>query len=134
MNDEYQQANSIITEALESYPQVSLPPGLINHIMTQVETQPRVQPERFRLQFLDIALALCFGGIVALMLVAIFATFGILNLSWLSTDTLQSFSLINDISASARLWLILGFVLFTELGLGAGVCMQLWQDRPYTTA
>ena len=130
MNDDYQRTELMIDDALQSYPQVALPPGLVNRIMLQVETQPRVQPERFQLQFLDIALALCFGGMITLLLVVIFATFGIVNLNWLPTNVLLSFSFIT-LSASARFWLILGLILFAEVGLGAGVCIQLWQDRSY---
>ncbi len=130
MNDDNQRTESMIDEVLQSYPQVALPPGLVNRIMLQVEAQPRPQPERFQLQFLDIALALCFGGMITLLLVVIFATLGIVNLNWLPANVLSSFSFIT-LSASARFWFILGIVLFAEVGLGAAVCLQLWQDRPY---
>ena len=134
MNDEQQQTDTLIDEALQTYPQVNLPPGFVNRIMTQVEALPRVQPERFRLQFIDIALTLFIGGIVTALLLGIFSYFGIGNLGWLSTDALLSFSIIDSLSASARFWLILGVVLFAEIMLGAGVCVQLWQDRPYSAA
>ena len=134
MNDEQQQTDTLIDEALQTYPQVNLPPGFVNRIMTQVEALPRVQPERFRLQFIDIALTLFIGGIVTALLLGIFSYFGIGNLGWLSTDALLSFSIIDNLSASARFWLILGVVLFAEIMLGAGVCVQLWQDRPYSAA
>lgn len=131
MNNEIQRQESLLDEALESYPQVALPPDFINRIMAQVEIQPRVQPEPFRLQFIDIALASFLGGIVTLLLVAILGYFGIVNLDWLPINSLLSLNFIDNLSATARFWLILGIVLFAEIGLGAGVCVQLWQDRPY---
>ena len=133
MNDEHQFPETIIDESLQSYPQAALPPGFMNRIMTQVEAMPRIQPERFRLHFLDIVLALCLGSVVTIVLVAIFGYFGIVNLSWLPTYSFQAIGFINDLSASAQFWIILSTILFAEIGLGAGVCVQLWQDRPYLT-
>lgn len=131
MNDEQQQTDTMIDEALQTYPQVTLPPGFVNRIMTQVEALPHIQPERFRLHFLDIALTLFIGGVVTALLLTVFAYFGIVNWGWLPVDTLFSFN-IDSLSASARFWLMLGVVLFAEITLGAGVCVQLWQDRPYS--
>ena len=132
MNDESQLIESLIDEALDSYPQRPLPSGFVNRVMTQVEVQAQVQPERFRLKFLDMALTLCFGGMVSLVLLAIWGTFGIVDIGWLVGDMLNLIDFVNSLLASARLWLILGIILFAELGLAAGVCIQLWQDRPYT--
>lgn len=130
MNDE-QQPETMIDQALQTYPQVTLPPGFVNRVMIQVEVLPHRQPEQFQLHFLDIILTLFIGGITTALLLGIFATFGIVTWGWLPTDALSSFSL-DSLSASARFWLILGIVLLTEILLGAGVCIQLWQDRPYS--
>ena len=131
MNDEQQRTDTIIDEALQTYPQVVLPPGFVNRVMIQVEASPRIKPEQFRLHFLDIVLTLFIGGIVTALLLGIFAYFGIVNWGWLPAEALLSFSL-DSLSASARFWLLLGGVLLAEILLGAGVCIQLWQDRPYS--
>ena len=134
MNDNRQLTETIIDEALQSYPQAALPPRFLAQVMTQIEALPRVQSERFRLHFLDIVLALCLGSVVTLMLVGILGYFGVVNLSWLPINALQTVSFTDDLSASTQFWLILSVILFAEIGLGAGVCVQLWQDRPYTVA
>lgn len=134
MNDESQRTDAFIDEALASYPQRPLPPEFVHRVMTQIEAQPHAQPERFRLQFLDLALTLCFGGMVTLVMLTIFATFGIVDFDWMAVNTLDLLELFNNLSPSIRFWLILGIILFAELGLAAGVCIQLWQDRPYTAA
>ncbi len=132
MNDDSSRIEAMIDEALDSYPQRPLPTGFVNQVMTKVKAQSRVQPERFRLQLLDVALTLCFGGMVSLVLFAIFGTFGIVDFGWVAGDMLNPIDFVNSLSASVRFWLILGIILFAELGLVAGVCVQLWQDRPYT--
>jgi hypothetical protein len=134
MNDDIQRQEAMIDEALNSYPQVRLPPGFVNRVMVQVKDQPHVQPERFRLHFLDMALTLLIGSIVTLLLVGVFGYLGIMNLDWLPTETYFSLSFIDNLSETARFWWILGIILFAEIGLGAGVCVQLWQDRPYSAS
>ncbi|MBE2221147.1 MAG: hypothetical protein IAF02_06380 [Anaerolineae bacterium] len=133
MNDE-QQVETIIDEALQTYPLVAVSPGFVSSVMAQVEAQPRVLPEQFRLDFLDVVMTLFIGGIVALLLLGIFAYYGIVNLAWLPLDISMPFNLMNSVSTSARFWLILAVILFAEIGLGVGVCVQLWQDRPYVAA
>ncbi len=118
-----------LDEALQSYPLADLPPGFVQRVMARVAAQPRTAVPRFRLQFLDVAVALAWSSLFVLVLVGIFSYTGQIQVEWLPVRTLTAW--LAGVPTAVSLWLGLGVIIIAEITLGLLVCTQLWQDRPY---
>lgn len=122
-----------LEKSLRALPLVDLPPGFVNRVMVQVAAQPQMAPVRFRLQFLDVALAIGLGSFVTLLLVMAFWYREQMDIGWLPT-LMAYVGQGGQSSTAVLLWLALAGILAAEVAVGAFVCVQLWQDRAYTVA
>ena len=122
-----------LEESLHTLPLAPLPPGFVRQVMVQVAAQPQTAPPRFRLQFLDVALALALGGFMILLLSTAVWYLEQSDAGWLPALMAQIGQMAQSETA-VLLWFLIAAAIAAEIALGIFVCVQLWQDRPYTLA
>lgn len=138
MDDFHQQQESLLNSALNDLPRAPLPPDFIAQVMARVHAVqapvPRAAaPIRFRLQFLDIALA----GFWSLALGAIWLFVlwwaGLLPLSWLPQVQSALPTIAQPSLANPALLLAGAIIILLELILLGLVGMNVLGERPFPT-
>lgn len=134
MDEFNQQQDALLESALNELPLVPLPPDFTRQIMAAVyaaqsEAVPAT-PIRFRLQFLDIALALFWSlALVFIWLTTLWWT-GILHIDWLPEAQINV-SLLNQLSLAYPTLLIGGIMLLLlEMCLLGLVGVNLFGEHP----
>jgi len=122
-----------LEESLHTLPLAPLPPGFVRQVMVQVAAQPQTAPPRFRLQFLDVALALALGGFMILLLSTAVWYLEQSETGWLPALRAQ-IGQMGQSETAVLLWFLIAAAIAAEIALGIFVCVQLWQERPYTLA
>ncbi len=137
--DEFNQQDALLDKALGNLPIAPLPPDFVNQVMATIETVDVAQsqsvnrspsPIRFRLQFLDIVLALFWSAILAAVWLIILWWTGIMQLNWL--PPIQStFNFGEHLATLNPSLLIGGTLLFLlELSLLGLIGLNLLGERP----
>lgn len=119
-----------LEESLRVLPLADLPPGFAGRVMAQLAAQPQAAMPRFQLQFLDVALAMGLSSFVTLLLVMVSWYLEQTGVGWLPNLLLRAEQAAQSPTA-VLLWIIVAAIIAAEVVLGAFVCVQLWQDRPY---
>jgi hypothetical protein len=115
---------SLIDEALDTYPIAPLPPGFVRRVMNRVHArQPVMVPERFQLDIVDIAVPL-FITLFVVMLMVIAGTSDMADIV-----ELQMSGLFNATAFGANWLIILLLVLAGEIGTGTLVYLWLWGEQ-----
>ena len=146
MDESNQQQNALLDSALNEMTIVPLPPDFTNQVIVNIHPakcrKPRPNahsayryavpstPIRFRLQFLDIALALFWSiALTFIWMIALWWT-GLLRLDWLPQAQL-SFSFVDQLSLTNPSLLLAGIILLLlEMSLLGLVGMNLLGERP----
>jgi hypothetical protein len=142
MDDFSQQQDAQLDSALNQLPIVPLPPDFTDQIMVNIRsaTAHSVQrhvvqnisfpPVRYRLQFLDIALALFWSLTLIFTWMIILWWMGILRLEWWP-QVQPSFYFIDQLSMANPAYLLAGIIfLLLEMSLLGLVGVSLWGERP----
>lgn len=129
--------DSLLNSALNKLPVAPLPPNFVAQVLEHVQavqTTTRLNlptpPIRFRLQFLDIALALFCSGILAIIWLIILWGTGNIQFNWLPTMQ-PNFTFIDQFSMLNPSLLVGGVILFLlEISLLGLVGLNLLGERP----
>jgi len=139
MDEFNQEHDALLDSALNELTIVPLPPDFTNQIMANVHAA-NAQPAqryavpaasiRYRLQFLDIALALFWSLVlVFIWMIALWWT-GLIRLDWLP-QVQHSFSFVEQLSLTNSSFLLVGIiVLLLEMCLLGLVAVNLFGERP----
>ena len=119
--NEQRELDTILDEAIESYPMAELPSNFTFRVMAEVNHHPQIKvPERFRLDYLDFLIP----GFLVLFFVLVTAVLTVVfNLDF---DMAQLSS-----SLSLNSWGTVGIlaILFFEMCLGVIAYFYLWSER-----
>jgi hypothetical protein len=139
MDEFNQQQNALLDSALNELAIAPLPPDFTNQVIanihaanahsTQREAVPAA-PIRFRLQFLDIALALFWSLTLAVIWMITLWWAGLLRLDWLP-QAQPSISFVEQLSLTNPSLLLAGIILLLlEMSLLGLVGLNLLGERP----
>jgi hypothetical protein len=139
MDEFNQQQNTLLDSALNDLAIAPLPPDFTNQVMANIhaltvhsaqrEAVPAA-PIRFRLQFLDIALALFWSLALAVIWMITLWWTGLLRLDWLP-QAQPNFSFVEQLPLINPSLLLAGIILLLlEMSLLGLVAVNLLGDRP----
>lgn len=128
--------DTLLDRSLNELPFAPLPADFTRDVMAAVQAAQReaapATPTRFRLQFLDIALAVFWSVVLAFIWAFTLWWTGVLHFKWLPAVQ-ASFSLFDPLSAANPALLLGGIMLLLlELCLLVLVGVNLWGERPST--
>ncbi len=132
--DEYNQQDALLEKTLNQLPITPMPPDFVNQVMTRLDTvtaahQPTT-PIRFRLQFLDVVLALFWSATLVFVWLIILWGTGMIQFAWLPSIQ-PSFAFLEHLSSLNPTILIGGTMLFLlEIGLLGLIGLNLLGERP----
>ena len=126
--------DALLDHALDELPLAPLPADFTRDVMAAVQAAQReaaaTAPIRFRLQFLDIALAVFWSAVLVFIWAFTLWWTGVLHLEWLPAAQ-AGFSLFDPLSAGNPALLLVGIMLLLlELCLLVLVGANLWGERP----
>jgi hypothetical protein len=126
--NEFNDQDSFLDAAIETYPLAPLPTDFVSRVMTQVGQQPQVIIlPRFKLQFLDVALP-AFMALFALLLVVV----GMWLTGRLDAAGLPAVQLNLALAGQVPPWFgISAVVVLGEVMVAIMVGVMLWLDRPF---
>ncbi len=127
MNNFQQEENTLLDNALNQLPLAPLPPGFTRQVMNAIgQNAPAV---RFRLHFIDIALALFWAMVLAAVWLIVLWLTGILSPAWLSFESF-SFKPGEQLALSNPSLLVGGsLLLLLEVSLLGLIGLNLLGDR-----
>lgn len=137
MDDFNQQEDTLLDSALNKLAISPLPPDFTHQVMAAVHlantrsTQNNAAvPVRFRLQFLDVALALFWSLALAVVWIFVLWLTGILPVNWLP-QAQSNFSLLDQLSPANPTLLLTGIILLLlEMSLLGLIGLNLLGERP----
>ena len=140
MNNFNQEQERLLENALNNLPLAPLPSGFTNRVMAAVQTGSRQAvpngsstPIRFRLQFLDIALALFWSLALAVIWLFVLWWAGLLQLPGLS-PVLPIFPIIEQLSRINPTMLLGGaIIILLEMSLLGLVGLNVLGERPFSS-
>lgn len=141
MDEFNQQHDALLNSALNELPIVPLPPDFTNQVMANLLAQNAQTAQRdavlavtirYRLQFLDVALALFWSLALFFIWMIAFWWTGLIHLDWLP-QTPHSFSFVEQVSLANPFLLLAGIIfLVLEMSLLGLLAVNLLGERPTT--
>lgn len=137
MDDFNQQEDTLLDSALNKLTIAPLPHNFTNQVMAAVHSanaqttqNNAAAPVRFRLQFLDVALALFWSLALAVVWIFVLWLTGVLPINWLP-QMQTSFSIIDQLTMTNPALLLTGIILLLlEMSLLGLIGLNLLGERP----